>query len=360
MRKVTAFALAALLASAGYAAADNSTGKAVDVQAGTRDAGAAVEFKAAKAVPGIAADRSASRDIVTDPAAAAKAYTFVGRSSGGKKVNVAPSDKVVKALMGEKTMSGNGVKLADGKGADPETGGEEGARQIVGAYERVQVLNTLRSPYPSIGYLEMADSSGQQYSCSAALIGPSTVLTAAQCLYNHENADDPWRDKFVFWPGLASQKTVPFQGVAYDTAYVAQGFIDNYDETKKYDSVWPYDLGVVTLQEPIGNTVGWMGNWDFPNNFGKFTANIVGYPYDKESFTMWRSACDVKQEDIDDYSMAYTCDVADGEAGAPIYVYDEETKGRYIIGVNIGALGEKNWGLRIYSAMYEWLQTVNK
>ncbi|MBN9070720.1 MAG: trypsin-like serine protease [Rhizobiales bacterium] len=358
MRKTTAFALAALLASGAYAsAADNSAGKEATVTEGTRDAGAAVTLKPAKAVPKIEADRSASRDVITDPAAAAKSFTFVGRSSDGKMVNVAPGDAVVKALTGEKAAEGSRAPLAEGQGEDPETGDEEGSRQIVGKDERAQVYNTLRAPYPTIGYLEMADSSGQQYSCTAALIGPSTILTAAQCLYNHQNPDDPWRDKFVFWPGLGGEKNIPFQGVAYDTAYVAQGFIDNY--TDNYDSVWQYDLGIVTLQEPIGNSVGWMGYWAFPN-MGKFTANVVGYPYDKEGFTMWRSACDVKPDEVGDYDIAYTCDVTDGMVGAPIYIYDQETKSRYIIGVNIGDFGEKNWGLRMYQALFEWIQTVNK
>lgn len=358
MRKTTAFTLAALLASAGYApAADNSMGKEPTVTEGTRDAGAAVTLKPAKSVPNMQADRSASRDALTDPAAAAKAFTFVGKSSSGKTVNVAPSDEVVKALTGEKTAESSRAPLPEGQGEDPETGAEEGTRAVIGKDERAQVYNTLRAPFTTIGYLEMADSSGQQYSCTATLIGPSTVVTAAQCLYNHQNPDDPWRDKFVFWPALASEKSIPFQGVAYDTAYVAQGFIDNY--TDNYDSVWQYDLGIVTLQEPIGNTVGWMGYWAFPN-MGTFTANVVGYPYDKEAFTMWRTACDVKPQDVGDYDITYTCDVSDGMVGAPIYIYDQETKGRYVVGINIGDFGEKNWGLRLYQALFEWIQTVNK
>ena len=63
---------------------------------------------------------------------------------------------------------------------------------------------------------------------------------------------------------------------------------------------------------------------------------------------------------VGDYDIAYTCDVTDGMVGAPIYIYDQETKSRYIIGVNIGDFGEKNWGLRMYQALFEWIQTVNK
>jgi len=358
MVKFSAIALAALLAStAGAFAQDISNGKAGTATEGTRDASTPANLKPAKSVGDMKADRSATRAAITDPAAAAKAYTFVGRSRDGKDVSVAPSDKVVKALAGEKTATAERAPLAKDKGADPETGAEEGARAVLGKDERAQVLNTTRFPFSAIGYLEMVDSKGEVYSCSAALVGPSTIVTAAHCLYNHEDKENPWRDKFTFWAALAGENAVPFKGIEFDTAYVAQGFLDNYQGN--YDSVWAFDLGVVTLLEPVGDAAGWLGSWSYPE-MGDFTANIVGYPFDKTAFTQWRSTCDVRAEDVTDYDMSYSCDVTDGMQGAPIYVYDEASKERYIVGINIGDLGDKNWGLRLYQALYEWVQTVNK
>lgn len=341
-----------LAASSHLYAADNSAGKSMTVTPGAK----ASAPKAAKSAGGITAEKSASREALTDPAAAAKAFTFVGRSKGGKETKVEPSADVVKALTGEKKPSGD-RKLAKGAGADPETGSDGNARVIVGKDERVQIGTTTRYPFSAIGYLEMVDSEGQGWSCTAALIGPSTVVTAANCLYNHADAKDPWRDGFKFWPALGGEDNAPFEGVEYDTAYVAQGFIDNYKDS--YDDVWPYDVAVVTLKEPVGDNVGWLGYYSYPE-MTDFQANVVGYPYDKDSFTMWRSTCDVVSEDVTDYDITYDCDVADGEQGAPIYIYDQETKNRYIVGINIGDLGKRNWGLRLYPALYEWIQTINK
>lgn len=358
MTRLTAILLAALLAStAGAVAQDISNGKAGSAAEGTRDASTPVELKAPKSVGDMKADRSATRAVITDPVAAAKAFTFVGRSRDGKDVTVEPAENVVKALMGEKTATAERAPLAKDKGGDPETGTDDAARVVVGKDERAQVLNTTRYPFSAVGYLEMADAKGEVYSCSAALVGPKTIITAAHCLYNHEDKQNPWRDKFTFWAALAGEEAVPFKGIEYDTAYVAQGFLDNYAGT--YDSVWAFDLGVVTLLEPIGDAAGWLGSWSYPE-MGDFTANIVGYPFDKTAFTQWRSTCDVRSEDVSDFDITYSCDVADGMQGAPIYVYDETSKERYVIGINIGDLGDKNWGLRLYQALYEWVQTVNK
>ena len=73
MRAIARIAFSALLATTGGAFADGmSDGKAGSAVEAAHNAQAAARLKPAKSVGGIKADRAASRDAVTDPAAAAQ------------------------------------------------------------------------------------------------------------------------------------------------------------------------------------------------------------------------------------------------------------------------------------------------
>jgi V8-like Glu-specific endopeptidase len=345
--------LTAMLFAAPSFAADVSAGSAGSGEA-SRAMGTAAEIKTgAKAVLGISADRSASRDAVLDDAAAAKAFTIIGKSADGKDVKIEPSPAVLDAIRGK---SGDKRTSIEGGGGDPAASAEGESRDVVGQDNRVQVSNTTTYPYTTIGYLQMENKKGEVWSCTAALVGPKTVLTAAHCLYNHQE-EGGWRDKFVFWPAVSGENNVPYGGFDYDTAYVFQAFITDYDGT--YDAVWRYDIGLLTFKDPIGDSLGWLG-YTTGENTGDFQGNLVGYHDDKPAFTMWRSTCNVLAENVSQVDFVHDCDFASGANGAPIYYYDQQTKDRVVVGVNIGPSGNANWALKLYGPIYEWINTINK
>ena len=112
--------LSALLFSSVSFAGDYSAGKEGSGEA-SRAVGTASEFKGAKAkpVPGIEADRSASRDVLLDDAAIAQAYTIVGRSSDGREVKLAPDAAVIDAIKNAK--AGGKRTSIEGGGVTPPT-----------------------------------------------------------------------------------------------------------------------------------------------------------------------------------------------------------------------------------------------
>lgn len=347
-------AIAAALSAAPALAADHSAGKTVEAGEASRSlGGVAFTNRSAKRAPGIQADRSASRSALTDPVAQEKAFTIVGRSRDGKEVRLAPGENVLRAIRGEAGGGDQRGALDPATTVEPEAGTE---RAVVGSDNRVRVTNTKTYPYSTIGYLEMTNAKGEVWSCSAALIGPKTILTAGHCLYNHDE-EGGWRDGFTFWPALNGENDVPYGGFEYDTAYVFEGFVTNYDGG--YDSVWPYDIGLITLQQPIGDSLGWLAYWNY-TDLGDFKGNLVGYHGDKTDFTMWRSTCDILAEGISDYDFAHDCDFDWGADGAPIYLYDSQAKSRVVVGVNVGTAGDTNWALRLYQPVFEWIQTINQ
>jgi V8-like Glu-specific endopeptidase len=296
---------------------------------------------------------------ITDEDTVIKSLTAVGRSADGKDLKVEPSEalrEAVKKMLNAPAGGGASKTSAPRKSGDPFVKGEA-SRKVFGDDDRVEVDDTTNYPYSAIGYLESRDTNGQYESCSATLIGPSTVLTAAHCIYNHNT--EAWQQQMKFVPGLHgwTNADVPFGSYEYDQAYVVQAYIDNYQGF--YGSVLGWDLGIVTLKEPVGDKLGWLGYASY-EDLGEFTANIVGYPGDKPSGTMWATTCDVSPEDIGDGWFQYDCDTYPGSSGSAVYSYDDSKDERVILGVNVAESDDANTAVRINAVYLDWINSINK
>jgi V8-like Glu-specific endopeptidase len=297
---------------------------------------------------------------VLDEAAALQSYSVLTKSRDGKETRSDPSAALKGIVI--KSLEGGAGKKADAgsspqSSADPAiTEGEEASRQVFGTDDRVQVKNTKVYPFTTIGFIQGKAKDGFS-SCSGTLIGPRTVLTAAHCLYSHD--DKAWLEDVMYVPSLngSTGDDAPFGAYPYESLNVVEGYVANYQGS--YDSVVPWDLGIITLVDPIGNNLGYLQGSHY-DDLTDFTANIVGYPGDKPMGTMWRTTCDVIAEAISEDIFTYDCDTYPGSSGSSVYFYDSASKQRIITGVNVAESAQSNLAVRLNATYIAWINDLWK
>lgn len=208
-------------------------------------------------------------------------------------------------------------------------------RDIIGADNRFHRYYTQGyAPYSAIGYLS---SPGGR--CTAYLVGPRHLVTAAHCLHPSGNTR-----------GIYSASRITFylrrNCVTTGSLYrVSQVLV--YSEYKNNGDN-DYDIACLLLTSTVSS---WMG-FAYRDPMPTVSGEICGYPHDQGECFYCARCSDVERAGWwifrSNTRLEYTCDTEGGMSGSPVITDDHDsTSNLYSYGVHTHGYRTRNEGVRI-------------
>ena len=208
-------------------------------------------------------------------------------------------------------------------------------RDIIGADNRFHRVSSQRNaPYSAIGYL----STG----CTAYLVGPRHLVTAAHCLHPRGNTGAIFRPSQITFRLRRNCHTSGLRYTISDVLVYSQ-----YRNSGDND----YDIACLLLSATVSN---WMG-FAYRDPMPTVSGEICGYPADKiRGYScFYCSRCnDVERTGWwifrSNTRLQYTCDTEGGMSGSPVITDDHDsTSILYSYGVHTHGHSKRNEGVRI-------------
>lgn len=212
-------------------------------------------------------------------------------------------------------------------------------RSIIGTDDRVQVTNTTSHPYYPIVYIRAEFNNGTWKPGTGFMISKNVLLTAGHCVYT---------------AGTTVKSITVYPGRNGNSYTISSTSKKVYTDTKYTGSETDWDYGIVTLNDNLGDTSGWLGlhATSSASSLDNKSITTAGYPSDKatnDNRTMWRSAGVISN--VSTYRFGHNADTESGQSGSPVYFYNS-TYGYQAAGIHTHA---GNSARRITNSLFDWL-----
>lgn len=147
--------------------------------------------------------------------------------------------------------------------------------------------------------------------CTAALIAPDLVLTAAHCLFDRENGTRVSDDRIEFLVGFRNGRALAYRGVR--ASVVHEGY-SHLGATERGEV--RYDLALLQLDRPVRNPS--IAPFEVSQSRLPGTrVGVVSYAADRDAAPSLQETCEVlgQQQGV----LVMSCDVNFGSSGAPVF-----------------------------------------